>query len=316
MLPTTRHLLSGLLLSALTNAMAAAQQAAVPLPAAPQPPAQQQVQPKAPPQQPPAGFQLNPLQQAALNQVLATWQQNSGKITTFKCSFERLEYDVAFGPAPDIPLNRNKGELSFGKPDKGSFRITEINTWQADPVPPGQQPPAQVQGKWVAQPNAVGEHWVCDGKSIFEYRHDKKQLVERPIPAELQGQAIADGPLPFLFGAAPAKLQARYWMRIEQQPNQDQIWLTALPKSQAQAADFKAVQVILDSQRMLPTHMQVHLPNGSRHVYVFDIANASIDSPLARVKNWFQLPRLPAGWKRIVEQLPVQQAAQPELPPR
>jgi TIGR03009 family protein len=303
----------------LINPAATAQQPAVPLQAGQQAAVQQPAAPagvQPAPLQPPPGFQLNALQQGALNQVLDTWKHHSGQITTFKCSFERLEYDVAFGPARDIPLNKNKGELSFGKPDKGSFRIMEVKTWHATPVPPGGPPPAQIQGDWVAQPNAVGEHWVCDGKSIFEYRHDNKQLVETPIPPQLQGQAIADGPMPFLFGAEPQKLKSRYWLRLAQQANQDQIWLTALPMYQAQAADFKQVDVILDRQQMLPTHMQVHLPNGSRHVYVFDIANASINNPLARIQNWFQLPRLPSGWKRIVQQMPVAQAAQPVAPPR
>ncbi len=267
--------------------------------------------------QAPPGFELNQLQQAQLNQVLQTWQVESGKVNTFKCSFQRWEYDVAFGPGQNVPLNKNKGELSFGKPDKGSFQITEVNTWQANPVPPGQKPLPQAQGNWIPQPNAVGEHWVCDGKSIFEYRHDQKQLVERPIPPQLQGKAIADGPLPFLFGADAEKLKARYWLRVDPSSDQNQIWLVALPKYQAQAADFKAVQVILDRQRLLPTHMQVHLPNGSRHMYVFDIANASVNSPLARLQSLFQLPPLPGGgWKRIVEQMPVEQAAHPVAPPR
>jgi TIGR03009 family protein len=281
-----------------------------------QQPAVQLGAPQPAPPQPPQGFQLNALQQAALHQVLHTWKQQSGQVTTFKCTFERLEYDVAFGPARDIPLNKNKGELSFGKPDKGSFRITEINTWQAKPVAPGGPPPVHREGDWILQPNVVGEHWVCDGKSVFQYRHNQKQLVEHPIPPQLQGQAIADGPLPFLFGAEPEKLKDRYWLRLEQQANQNQIWLTALPKYQAQAADFRAVEVILDRQQMLPTHMRVHLPNGSQHVYVFDIANASINNPIARIQNWFQLPRLPSGWKRIVEEMPVAQAAQPAAPPR
>jgi hypothetical protein len=151
---------------------------------------------------------------------------------------------------------------------------------------------------------------------VFEYRHDQKHLVERPIPPELRGKAIADGPLPFLFGADAAKLKARYWMRVEDQQNQNQIWIVALPKYQAQAADFKAVEVILDRQRMLPTHMQVHLPNGSRHVYVFGIAGASVNNPLDRIQNLIQIPRLYPGWKRIVEQAPVQQAAAPAPLPR
>ena len=59
---------------------------------------------------------------------------------------------------------------------------------------------------------------MCDGKSVFEYRHQDKHLVERPIPKELQGQSIVDGPLPFLFGAEAAKLKARYWLRIAEHP--------------------------------------------------------------------------------------------------
>ena len=124
---------------------------------------------------------------------------------------------------------------------------------------------------------------MCDGKSVFEYRHDQKQLVERPIPPQLQGQAIVDGPLPFLFGAEAKKLKDRYWMRIERQPNPDQIWLMALPKFQAQAADFRAVRVILDRQQLLPVAMQVQLPDGSRHEYMFDIAEGDDQQPVREV---------------------------------
>jgi TIGR03009 family protein len=276
-----------------------------------QQPAVQAAAPPLAPVQAPSGFALNALQQAALDQVLMAWQQQSAAVNTFKCDFERWEYNLVFGPDRDIPLNKNKGELSFGKPDKGSFRIIEINTWKETPPSAGQPAPAEKVGTWVPQPNAIGEHWVCDGKSVFEYRHNQKQLVERRIPPHLQGQAIVDGPLPFLFGADANKLKARYWMRVEQQPNQAQIWLVALPKFQAQAADFRAVEVILDRQRLLPTHMQVHLPNGDRHMYTFNIASATINSPLQKLQGFFQLPRLPLGWKRIVEQMPVEQAAQP-----
>jgi TIGR03009 family protein len=221
-----------------------------------------------------------------------------------------------FGPSRDIPLNKNKGELSFGRPDKGSFRITEIHTWKETPPPPGQPAPPEKKGTWLHQPTAIGEHWVCDGKSVFEYRHDQKHLVERQIPPQFQGQAIVDGPLPFLFGADAEKLKARYWMRLEPQQNPEQIWLVALPKLQAQAADFRAVEVILDRQRLLPTHMQVHLPNGDRHVYTFNIASASINSPLQKLQAFFTRPRVPGGWKRIVEQMPMEQAAQPVPAPR
>lgn len=304
-----------LLFCVVSAATAAAQQQLAPQAVQQQPPVQAAAAPQAPVQAP-AGFALNALQQAQLDQVLMAWQQQSAKVNTFKCDFERWEYNLVFGPDRDIPLNKNKGELSFGRPDKGSFRITEINTWKETSPPAGQPAQAEKKGTWLPQPNAIGEHWVCDGKSVFEYRHDQKHLVERRIPAHLQGQAIVDGPLPFLFGADAGRLKARYWMRVEQQPNQAQIWLVALPKFQAQAADFRAVEVILDRQRLLPTHMQVHLPNGDRHMYTFNIASATINSPLQKLQALFQLPRLHPGWKHIVEQMPVEQAAQPGPAPR
>jgi len=307
-LETTRRALAGLATVLLATFTLTAQ-----LQAQQPSPSQQSLPPQAPP-----GFQLNQLEQAYLDEVLAAWQRESGKIITFECSFQRLEYNVAFGPGPNIPLNVNKGQLSYHRPDKGSFQITEIKTFQAKPAPPGQPQPDKIEGDWVKQPNAVGEHWVCDGKAVYEYRHEQKQLVERPIPPHLQGQGIADGPLPFLFGAEPEKLKQRYWMRIEQQLNKDPnvIWIVAQPKGQAQAADFSKVEVMLDRQRLLPTAMQVHLPNGSRHVYLFDIANAEVNSPLARLGAIFQRPRVPLGWQRVVEEMPVQQAAQPNAPPQ
>jgi TIGR03009 family protein len=243
---------------------------------------------------------------------LGKWEIESGKIQTFSCPFERWEYNAAFGPGGGIPLNKDKGFLSYQKPDKGSFEITEINTWQAKPVPPGQAPPAQAQGDWANQPNAIGEHWVCDGTSIYEYRTDQKQLVERPIPKEMQGKAIVDGPLPFLFGAEAKKLKQRYWLRVEQQPNNAEIWLQSLPKLQADAANYRAVAVILDRQQFLPKAMQVELPNGDRHVYIFDLANVSVNGPLDRLKSLFERPITPPFWKRVVEDVPA--AGQPGAP--
>ncbi|HEX5472513.1 MAG TPA: hypothetical protein VFW73_11530 [Lacipirellulaceae bacterium] len=267
----------------------------------------------------PKDFQLNVLQQGELDQVLYAWQKASGQIITFQCDFQRWEYNVAFGPQNrDLPLNKNKGTLSYQKPDKGSFEITEINTFQLKPAAPGAQPGVQ-QGDWVKQPDAIGDHWVCDGTAVYQYRPDLKQLVEHPIPPQFQGQGIVDGPLPFLFGADAAKLKQRYWMRIDHEPGQDpnQIWLRAQPKFREQAADFKEVDVVLDRNKLLPLFMKVELPNGSHDVYIFDIEHADVNGLFNRVKAaLFSRPSIPHGWKLVVQDMPLQQAAQPVQPPR
>ena len=81
----------------------------------------------------------------------------------------------------------------------------------------------------------------------------------------------------------PHKLKQRYWMKLDQQQNQDpnQIWLIALPKFQAQAADFTEVDVILDRATAIAQYMQVWMPNRSHHMYIFDIRNAAKNNPLA-----------------------------------
>jgi TIGR03009 family protein len=323
--------IAGLVLCLSTAIPVAAQQQVTPLqptgqrPLMPgtQPPIQPQAQAQAPaaalPAQPPAGFQLNQLQLAMLNQVLNVWQAQSAKINTFKCSFERWEYNKAFGPKVDneeAPLNKCAGVVSYSRPDKGSFQITEIRPFKLTPAAPGQAPGAPAKGDWVKDPNAIGEHWVCDGEAIYEYRHHQKQLVERTIPPQLRGQAIVDGPLPFLFGADAAKLKARYWLRVEQQQDPSIVWITARPRFKEQAADFSKVEVMLDRERLLPRAMQVHLPDESRHVYMFDIANASVNDRLAVLKSFFERPRVPYGYKRVVEQMPMAQAAVRDQPPR
>ncbi|HEX4412466.1 MAG TPA: hypothetical protein VH107_02485, partial [Lacipirellulaceae bacterium] len=274
----------------------------------------------APPQAPaapqvPAAFQLNALQQTELDAVLDTWQKSSSKINTFTCSFERWEYVMAFGPVingQSAPLNKDKGELTYSKPDKGSFQITEISTYKETP-PPANQPNAPKQGNWVVQKDAIGEHWVCDGKSIYEYRNDQKQVIERPIPPQLQGQAIVDGPLPFLFGADAAKLKQRYWMKVDNQiQDQNKIFLTALPKFQEQAANFSQVDLILDRTLSLPQAMRVTMPNQDRHVYMFDLKTAQQNALLNRIQQaFFQKPSIPFGYKHVLEETPVAESDQP-----
>jgi TIGR03009 family protein len=264
----------------------------------------------------PAGFQLNPLEEAELTQVLDAWQASSSKITTFSCPFERHEYRTAFAPNVKVngqapPLNKSTGEISYSKPDKGSFEISEIKTFQMLPADP-KNPQAPARGDWVKQPNTIGERWVCDGKSIYEFRSDLKQVIERQLPPHPAGESLLDGPLPFLFGAESAKLKQRYWMKIDKEHSNDkEVWLGALPKFQEQAANFSRVDVILDRQTQLPTAMQVTLPNQDRDVYVFSTAQAKVNGTLDRLQQAiFSRPQTPWGWKHVVDNMPMAQTPQ------
>ena len=244
-------------------------------------------------------FQLNAVEQQFVDQILQMWETESAKIKTFDCQFERWEYDLVFGPGNDIPSIKSTGQLTYSKPDKGSFKINEILGWQKQSAEQASWEP----GDWVAQNNKVGEHWVCDGKAIHEYNHAKKQLVVQPLPLEMRGTAIVDGPLPFLFGAEAEKIKRRYWIRSSSS-DQTSIQLEAYPRWQADAANYRRVDVMLDRKKMMPTAIQVHMPNGKkRAVYMFKdpTVNGTLNALLGAL---FNAPRTPLGWKRVVQELP------------
>jgi TIGR03009 family protein len=162
----------------------------------------------------------------------------------------------------------------------------------------------------------VGEHWVCNGASIYEFRHVEKQLRETKLPPEMQGKAISDGPLPFVFGAKAETLKKRYWMRIVTPPSvQGQIWLEARPRFQADAANFSKVELMLQTANLMPAAIQIFKPGGQdRDVYQFDPATNIFDRGLDLIRD-FSKPATPFGYRYVLEDLQGQQPPGPATPP-
>ena len=272
-----------------------------------QPVAQQQSpapQPVAP-RQPPA---LSPQEQAALDQLLAAWEARSAAVKTWSCTFHKWEYS-AWSPADEKGERRafaeSSGELKYAAPDKGLFRIKESRQWNPQ------------TRRYEVRGGEAGEHWVCNGESIYEFRHAERQLRETRLPPEMRGKAISDGPLPFVFGAKADTLKKRYWMRIITPPNAtDQIWLEALPRFQADAANFSKVELILRARDLMPFAIQIFKPGGrDQDVYQFDPNANLIDKGLDLFRD-FAKPSTPFGYKYILEDASAAQPAPPPANPR
>jgi len=251
-------------------------------------------------------FQLTQKEQQFLDQVLNYWEHRSQKVKTFRCKFTRWEYDPVFGPKdPGVAKTQSEGEIKYAEPDKGLFRVDSI-AYVQPPATPGGEP------RYAKREGEILEHWVCDGRSIYQFDAQKKQLIERTLPAEMHGRAITNGPLPFMFGAEADKIKQRYWIRPVPPPQgvTDEYWLQAYPKRREDAANFKMVEVILDQELFLPKAVQVYDPNyhpqqnQSRTVYVFGqrkVNEGNLLSQLNLFHREFYEPRTPLGWKKITE---------------
>ena len=265
-----------------------------------QPPAQPRVAAVVPPAAPPQPPALSPQEQAALDQLLAAWEARNAAVKTWSCTFRKWEYN-AWSPADAagerLAFAESTGELKYAAPDTGLFRVRESRQWGA------------TAGRYEPQPAGTGEHWVCNGESIYEFRHTEKQLLETKLPPEMRGKAISDGPLPFVFGAKADTLKKRYWMRIiTPRDIRDQVWLEALPRYQVDAANFSKVELILQARDLMPFAIQIFKPGGQdRDVYQFDPNTNLIDKGLDLIRD-FARPTTPFGYTHVVQD--------PNAPPR
>ncbi len=227
-----------------------------------------------------APFRLTLEEQRQVDWVLQKWEALSKTVRTFECKVWRFEYDRVFGSdsggGPPRPTHRDEGKIWYAAPDKGRFEIYGDRA----------------------------EKWICDGKAIYEYNYTKKQVIQYDLPPELQGQGIAEGPLPFLFGATAADLRNRYWIRLSEPPAgvTGQIWLEAFPKFQKDRANFKRAEMILREEDLRPVALMLVLPNDNRVSYRFDDLKINAKSLLG---EWFTSdpfrPTVPLGWQRVVE---------------
>ncbi|ASV76101.1 hypothetical protein THTE_3499 [Thermogutta terrifontis] len=237
----------------------------------------------------PPPFTLTPYEQEQLDRVLRAWEERSSRIKTFECEFTRWEFDPVWGP-PNQPKRITRGRILYSAPDKGLFRVDE----------------EVVENRW--QPAAHPERWVCDGRAVYEYRFETKQIVETPLPPELQGKAITEGPLPFLFGAEAESLKRRYYMRIITPQNvKDEIWLEAFPRYQREAANFQRAQLILKLPALDIYALQLYHPSAqpntqSRTVFQFDRIKVNAFDPLRIFKEDPFRPILPdPSWAKVTE---------------
>jgi len=249
-------------------------------------------------------------EQKFLDGVLKFWEQRSKAIERYRCTFRRWEYDPVFGPRdPDIFKTYSEGQINYSTPDKGMFKVDKILVYQP-PAKPGDEP------QYVERQGESGEHWICDGNSIFEHDHKNKRLIQRELPPHMRGKAISEGPLPFLFGADAEKIKQRYWIHPLRLPKdvKNEYRLEAFPKTRKDAANYKMVHVIIAKEDFLPKALVLFdrnwdpRRNPTRTTFTFINREVNWNMLLDQLQPWkkqFYEPKTPIGWKKVVEKFQV-----------
>lgn len=238
---------------------------------------------------PAAPFMLTPEQETLLDAILLKWEKQSDRISSYTCTFGRWEINETFGPAENnYVLTEAKGDIKFKAPDNGTYIVSSLTEWDRS------------KKAYTARTEGL-DHWVCNGKSIFEFNHEKRELIERQLAPEMRGKAITDGPLPFVFGTKADKLKARYWMR-DITPREDvgkSISLEAWPKFQRDAANYQYAIIMLTQRDFMPSALRIVLPDGkSKQDYSFE--STQVNNPLSILATAFAAPFTPLGWKKVV----------------
>jgi TIGR03009 family protein len=267
---------------------------------------------------------LTPDEQTDIDRLLDRWEQWNARVKTFDCKFHRWSYDLVFNPpAPNQPIQpkySDLGVIKYAAPHRALFRVDK----------------AEKDGKEVPIQNARAEHWVFDGKSLFELSSAKKQLIEHKLPPEFPGSRLVDGPLafafpisaffglfslvlggepskqyPFPFGAKAEELKQRYYIHAITPPNrQDQIWLEAYPRSRQYAPWFQKMQLIFDAKDMSPLAMKIVQPNGKDYTS-YQFYEVVVNAPPPSANDDPFRPVAPLGWKMTVDRLPLAAEARP-----
>ncbi|MEC9093106.1 MAG: hypothetical protein VX438_10400 [Planctomycetota bacterium] len=246
-----------------------------------------------------------------LNQLLNYWETNSNKIKRYQCKFTNWTYNSMQVPITDPSSNHvyaqtiSVGTVKFAAPDKGLFDSSKV--WTFD-----KQRYAAKQDPFNESPE-LRQKWHCDGTAIYEYLYTRKELVETPIPKEMQGERIVDGPLPFLFGAKADELKNRYWIRVitpKDRGEKGEYWLEAYPKFRQDAANFQKVEIILEKKDFLPAVLTLFSPEHdlqrgriiSKQTIKFDHRKIWENPQAPGLAKFFDdlsnRPGTPFGWKR------------------
>jgi TIGR03009 family protein len=196
-------------------------------------------------------------------EILRDWEANTKKYHRLQGEFRKFKYDSTY-----LIETRAIGEFYYEVPDKGAYQL------KGDPDPKIakgliNKKPVNGREEEFKVEAAQAERWICTGKEILQINDSRKEYVATFVPKEYQGEDIMRGPLPFLLGMKADIAKRRWEFRLLKR-TEAEIWLSARPLQQTDAAEYRMATIILDPKRFLPTAVRLfHSDGNTETVHLF-----------------------------------------------
>ena len=178
-----------------------------------------------------------------MEQILKDWEKKTAIIKRMSATVETHEKGTTFGVK-----KLGRGTVKFQYPDQASYQISGIK------ITKELLAREKKRDNMTLKP-ADAQRFVCTGKKLYQIDDVKKKYQIIPIPPNMQGERILDGPLPFLFGMKAEEAKRRFdFSKLKSRPNQ--IWLKAIPRRQEDLQNYKEARIVLDKKNFYPLFVQ------------------------------------------------------------
>lgn len=194
-----------------------------------------------------------------LEAFLQNWEKYTKGIISLEGRHTRFTYDYTWNIE-----KRAVGKFYYKAPDHG-----RIDLEPDDYIKKGET--KKVDNKIFKVEPADPEMWISNGKEIIQVHVKDKTYSRIPLPEDLQGKNIMDGPLPFLFGMPANVAKTRYDMQLLKVDDKAKtVWVKVKPLWGADAANYSEATLIISTVTYLPYAVKLVHPGGNEQtVYTF-----------------------------------------------
>lgn len=225
--------------------------------------------------QPAASAAARPMEAAVPNpremdELLALWEQNNGKLRSLTVAFERVDKSKVWGEEKFV------GNAYLQSPNLACLHFKKVDGGNAKKL-------------------SDHERIVCTGQEVRQYDFKTQQIFVFPLDRNERKRALQEGPLPFLFNLKANEVKYRYNMRKMGEDKENYL-IGVVPLEDRDKEVFSMAYIQLSKETFLPNRLLLVDPN-QKDTQDYTFKQPARNEPINPV--FFQALNI-KGWKVVL----------------